>query len=72
VNSKKRALKAKTVCYSKFYSGLIKQNFQGIELYWALMILAMSEYLKVGSEIEPPQHYAAKIKELDEYFGTIA
>ena len=36
------------------------------------MIISLKNYLKIGAEIEKPQHYAAKIKKIDEYFGLLA
>ena len=72
VNSKKRALQAKKICYSKIYLELIRCNIIEIEIYWALMMLSLTNYLKIGIEIESPQHYALKIKSIDEYFGLLA
>jgi tetratricopeptide (TPR) repeat protein len=36
------------------------------------MELAAGDYLRVGIEIESPQHYAAKIYEHDKYYGSLA
>lgn len=72
VNSKKRALQAKKVAHSNFYSAFLKSKNSGIEVLWALMELSSSEYLKIGIEIESPSHYAACIYDLDKYYGCLA
>ena len=36
------------------------------------MELAQLEFLKVNVEIEAPQHYAAKINAIDQYYGALA
>ena len=36
------------------------------------MELAAGDYLKVGSEIESPLHYAARIYDVDKYYGSLA
>ncbi|OMJ80440.1 hypothetical protein SteCoe_19287 [Stentor coeruleus] len=67
INSKKRALHAKKLCYE-----LIKKGIETIEVCWALMTISLSDYLKHGVEIETPEHYAAKLKIKSDYFGALA
>lgn len=43
-----------------------------IEAYWALMELALKEILLAKEDIEAPQYYACKIKDLDSYYGYLA
>lgn len=72
VNSKKRALQAKKVCHSNLHIAILKSDPRAIEVLWALMQLSQSEYLKIGLEIESPQHYASKIYNLDPYYGALS
>ena len=43
-----------------------------VETFWALMNISLLDYLTIGEEIESPQHYAAKIKEIDNFYGYLA
>jgi tetratricopeptide (TPR) repeat protein len=45
---------------------------KSIEAYWALMELALKEILLAQEDIEAPQFYACKIKDLDSYYGYLA
>jgi tetratricopeptide (TPR) repeat protein len=45
---------------------------KSIENYWALMVLALKDYLKVRIEIELPHYYATQIKKIDNYYGYLA
>lgn len=72
VNSKKKALKAKNICYGKKYLELIRKATAGVEVYWALIVLSFTGYLEIGVDIEKAEHYAAKIKAIDDYFGLLA
>ncbi|CAG9335500.1 unnamed protein product [Blepharisma stoltei] len=47
--------------------------FQGeIDVLWCLMTLSLKNCLEIGREIENPRFYAAKIKEIDNYYGYVA
>lgn len=72
VNSRKKALQAKKLCYGKMQLDLIKKNIISIEIYWGLLILSFTDYLKQGLDIEMPEYYASKLKKIDEYFGSLA
>mmetsp|Transcript_19037 Transcript_19037/g.19030 ORF Transcript_19037/g.19030 Transcript_19037/m.19030 type:complete len:329 (-) Transcript_19037:1005-1991(-) len=67
LENKAQAVDAKMLCYR-----LLKDGSKTIEVYWTLMKLALSGILNVGTEIESAEHYAVRIKEIDDYYGFLA
>ena len=67
VNSRKKAFQA-----MKIFRELIKEGQHLIDIYWALMHLALRDLLKCGDEIQVPEHFAAKIQSINIYFGALA
>ena len=72
LDNKQKAITAKRLCECKRYIALIRRNYTKIELYWALMNISLYDYLIINQEIECPQHYASKIKEIDDFYGYLA
>ena len=67
VNSRRRAFQS-----YRLLSDLQKQVPTSIEVNWALMILSLGTFLKPGSEIQNPEHFASKLIQMDQYFGLLA
>ena len=65
--SRKDASEARDLCYE-----FINESKRVIEIYWGLLELSQREVLTTSVEIEPPEHYASCIKQLDSYFGYLA
>ncbi|CAG9330030.1 unnamed protein product [Blepharisma stoltei] len=65
--TKSEALKNKAL-----FESLLRNYPNEIELLWGLMELSLSGLLAHRVEIEVPQHYATKIKDIDNYYGYLA
>ena len=72
LNSKAKALASRRFCESNIYLALARKNLRKVELLWSLMNISLLDYLIIGQEIESPQHYASRIKEIDNFYGYLA
>jgi tetratricopeptide (TPR) repeat protein len=72
IKTKKQALKIRGLCRSKFYLELLLGKIGIVEINWALMRIALSGLLIVGSEIDRPEKFASAILRADKYYGYLA
>jgi tetratricopeptide (TPR) repeat protein len=71
-DTKSKAQQSQKYIECKVQIGLVKRNPRSIELLWCLLHISLQDHLKVGEEIENPQHYASKIKSIDQFYGYLA
>ena len=71
-DNRTKAEQAKKMIESNFYSELLQKFPRSIELYWGLLFISLQDVLRIGEDLESPQHYAAKIKAIDPYYGYLA
>lgn len=71
-DSRPKAEQAQKLIESNSHLALLKKFPKSIELLWGLLYISLQDLLRIGEEIESPQHYASKIKAIDPYYGYLA